>query len=63
MLKIIILNQYIRSIGKFGKAQYIGFNGFNGFNRKKSLKFYLPKQKAPLFLGALFVKSKAKFSR
>jgi|GEM_PF-2419558 len=30
---------------------------------KGYIKFYLPKQKAPLFLGALFVKSKAKFSR
>ncbi|MEG3929360.1 hypothetical protein [Microcoleus sp. T3_D1] len=30
---------------------------FNGFNRRKSIQFYLPKQKAPLFLGALFVKS------
>ncbi len=28
---------------------------YNTFNRRKSIKFYLQKQKAPLFLGALFV--------
>ena len=31
--------------------------------RKKSLKIFFPKQKAPLFLGALFVNLRLKLSR
>ncbi len=31
--------------------------------RRMSLKIFFPKQKAPLFLGALFVNQKLKLSR